>query len=170
MSDTAVWIRTEPVPGGDYIAILEVDGFGGTILDRTTALRYAYGLLQAAATAEYEALVVAQMLEKEVGTTDVAEFIAALRQHRPASVSLPPLTFVPGVSQSTREGFLRVDIDGQQAGQWSLEEARDNALGLLEAHAVAILDSAYYRTLTEVVGVKPDVARAAITDLARLRT
>lgn len=168
--DSCVWIRTEPDLDGTYRPVLEIDDDTSYPLTADSAAIYANEILRAAAIAEYEAAVVAQMTKVSGGdATTAAQVVGDLRGDRPDTTPLTPLRLIPGVSAFTGEAFLIVEIRGQQVGQWTTAAAREHALFALEAVHVADLDSAYLRWLRSGPAVDEPRARAVVEDLANFR-
>ena len=170
--DDTVWIRTAPAPDGStYVVTLEIGQDIAVILDHDRALAYAYEVLRAVVTAEYDAAVIAQLKDKGIPEATAVEVVRILRLDRPPpdDTATAPLMIFPGVSRQTRKPFLRIDIDDKQAGEWTLEDARSNALAVLEAHAIADLDSAYYRAMTNLVQVPPEIGRTMVGELVNYK-
>lgn len=169
--ETSVRITTEPsLDGSCYVVSIAAGDDVAVVMDRDRALAYAYELLRAVASAEYDAAVMAQLAALS-GETSAIGMVAGLRADRPPldAAATAPFVFQPGVSRRDRRGFLTIRLDGEPLGQWALPDARAHALAVLEAHVVADLDAAYHRTLTGVIGVDGPVARAVVNGLAEHR-
>jgi hypothetical protein len=97
--------------------------------------------------------------------------VRTLRADRPPldDRATEPFVFEPGVSRRSSKGFLQIVLGGQTLGQWELADAREHVLTILEAYAVADLDSAYQRALVGVIGIEPGRAQAVIEDLVNFR-
>lgn len=169
MSD-CIWIRTDPGIDGVYRVELEFDEDNSYGLTEASALVYAMEILRAVAYAEYDAAVLAQMQKVTDGNTELGvQILADLREDRPETSSVTPLRLIPGVSAFTGEAFLRIEVAGKSVGQWSSDDARGHAAGVLESVIVAELDSAYLRMLRSLVGLAEGPARGAVADLANYR-
>lgn len=172
MSDGAtVWIKTEPtVDGKAYVVTLEASDDTAVTLDPQRALRYAWGVLDAAHRAVYDAAVNRQL----AALTDknaAAQMINDMRQDRPPldADATAPLAFEPGVSVFTGEPFLVVMVNGERQGQWTYGDAREHAMAVLETVVVADLDSGYYRALIGAVGLDEGRARQVVEDIGNHR-
>lgn len=170
MSDS-VWIKTEPTfDGSAYVVTLEASDDVAVTLDPDRALRYAWGVLDAAHRAAYDAAVMRQ-LGSLTSQEAAGQIVKELRDDRPSldSQVTKPMSFEPGVSVFTGEPFLVVIINGKRVGQWSFDDAREHALAVLENVAVADLDGAYYRALVGSVGLDEPRARNVVADIANHR-
>lgn len=170
--ESAVWVNSAPtVDGSAYVVTLEADDDTAITFDRDRAATYALGVLDAAHRAAYDAAVFRQMTVKlGMGQADAAHVVVDLRQDRPPLASEPaaPLELDPGVNDEGRP-FLGVLVNGKRVGQWTVEDARQHALHVLESVVVADLDAGYYRALTGLVGVDDTRARQAVADIAEHR-
>lgn len=170
--EDAVWIKSEPDDDGTYHVYLELGPDDVIPIDSAAAYGWAREVLSAVAQAEYDAAVLAQAVALGLGDDAAAELVIDLRadraEHVPVSL-IPGLALIPGVSQATRKGFLRLERHGKAYGQWEPDDARRHALGIIEAFEVSILDSAYLRLLQHRIGAPPDTARAAVGALAKYR-
>lgn len=168
--ETSVWIRTAPDIDGTYRPVLEIDDDTSYPLTAKSAVVYANEILHAAAIADYEAAVLAQMTKvSNVEATIAAQVIGELRADRPDTKPLTPLRLIPGVSAFTGEAFLTVEIKGRVVGQWTPAAAREHARFALEAVHVANLDSAYLRWLRSGPNIEEHRARVIVEDLANFR-
>jgi hypothetical protein len=163
-----VWIRTAPDADGVYRPVLEVDADTAYNLTEDSACKYAMYVLRAVAVAEHDAAVFRQLKEITGSEDAAAQLIRDLREERPPLVPLLPLVLVPGVSALTKEAFLDIEIHGSKEGQWTMADAREHALTVLEMVCVADLDGAYLRIL-KTIGIEDDRARAVIGDLGNWR-
>jgi len=162
-----VWIRTVPDMEGIYRPVVELDDDTSHPIDDVTAVAYARAILVAVAYAEYDAAVIRQMTT--VCNQEAAvDLVRRMRGDRPLLVWPAPLELEPGVSARTGEAFLAVSLHGLRVGQWDMAQAREHALGVLEAVEVAPLDSAYLRAL-RAIDVEEGRARVVVDDLARYR-
>lgn len=177
--ENEVWIFTEPtIDDSGYMVTINAGKDKATTLDPDAALRYAQHLLWVCSRAEYDSLVAKQLYEAIKGNPMEGEppersaiyMVNELRKDRPDlddSVTFP-LTFSAGVNRRW-EPFIKVDVEGQEQGQWDLPAARRHALGVLEAVHVADLDAGYKRLLTGVIGIEPGRAANMIDHLSELR-
>jgi hypothetical protein len=168
----AVWVKTEPtVDGSAYVVTIEASDDVAVTLDPDRALRYAWGVLDAAHRAAYDAAVFKQLTKLGIEVPAAAMVVDQLRSDRPPldAEATKPLGFDPGVSQSTEEAFLAILIGGERVGQWNVEDARGHALAVLESVAVADLDGGYYRALIGSVGLDENRARQVVEDVGSHR-
>ena len=167
-----VWINTEPsVDGAGYVVTLSASDDVAVTLTPDRALRHAVGVLRAAHRAAYDAAVVRQLTRKvNVEMEAAAQVLKDLREDRPPldSADTEPLSFEPGVNKDL-EPFLIISVNGKPAGQWSAEAAEEHAMFVLSSVVVADLDSAYYRTLTGLVGLEEPRARNIVEDIGNWR-
>lgn len=163
-----VWIRTAPTPGGTYRVTLEIDDDTAQVLGRGWAQIYASAILAAVARAEYDAAVIRQMTAV-AGQTAAVALVAQMRADRPPITWPTPLTLDPGVSAATGAAFLHILIKGEIVGQWTIPDAREHALAVLEAVEVADLDGAYLRALRSSCGVDEHQARVVVDGMAEHR-
>lgn len=160
-------------PDGGYGVSVE---FGEDLtrpLDRDSGWRYAQAVMTAAQRAAYDAAVVRQLrgvADEGMPVDGAAKFVAELRGGRPPlpGEDTAPLRLEPGVSAFTGEPFLMVFIDGEAVGQWSVDDAQQHALHVLECLAAVDLDAQYHAFLRRV-GMPEHVARSTVGDLMRWR-
>jgi hypothetical protein len=167
----AVWVKTEPtVDGSAYVVTLEASDDVAVTLDPERALRYAWGVLDAAHRAAYDAAIVKQLTAIGVEVQAAAVVVNDVRVDRPPldSASTEPMDFEPGVAAGG-EPFLVVLINGERVGQWTVQDARGHALAILESVVVADLDGGYYRALIGGVGLDENRARQVVQDVGEHR-
>lgn len=164
------WIRTEPtIDGSAFVVTLSISEDYAVTLTPARANAYAGTLLAAAADAEYDAAILAQMTGKLALTDETAgQLIVDLRKERTSRIAAG-LTFVPGVSQRERHPFIRIEKDGEGLGQLEVPAARRHALHVLEAVPVADLDAAYLKILRGMVGLDEPRAREVVQDIINHR-
>lgn len=170
--DQGVMVRTDVAADGTYVVNIEFGPDHALPVDPQRAYRYAATVMAAAARAEYDAAVIAQLTHKlELPREEAAKVVAEMRDDRPPldTDATAPLALEPGVSAFTGSGFLAVVIAGKHVGQWTPGDARHHAQGVLEAVEVADLDATYHRYLAGSIGIDSDRARAVIDDLASWR-
>ncbi|NUS02089.1 MAG: hypothetical protein HOV97_05940 [Nonomuraea sp.] len=166
----AIMIRTEPTPDGlGWMVTMEITEDHSIALDRDKAIECAWAILGAAAYAEYDASVLAQMTQR-VSREAAMQLVIDLRADRPDLNwdAMKPLSVRPGVSVAGRP-FLTLLQDEEPVGEWDLELARKHAMVILEAMIVADLDGAYLRCLKGVVGLSDETARVVVGDLQDFR-
>lgn len=169
--ESVVWIKTEPsLDGTTYTVTIEADADRAIVLTPDTALAYASAVLGAAARAEYDAAVYRQLCAFDLEVEAVAQMITDLRRDRPPldTAATKPLALEPGVN-AKGEPFLVVLVEEDRVGQWSVPAAREHALIVLEAVAVADLDAGYLQALRGLIGLDEDRARAVVGDLGNHR-
>jgi hypothetical protein len=167
-----IQISSEVTPEGAYVVAVHPTPDLSVALDRERALRYGISVLTAAHYADYEAALWAQMRAAGVGVDAVFEAVSALRAQRRAldHEATAPLSFDPIISAKTRQGVVKVLLNGEQIGQLDSTDAAEHAHIVLAAVASAELDGLYYQWLRETAQVKERTARGAVTDLARHQT
>jgi hypothetical protein len=168
----SVWVLSDLAADGTYVTTVQAGPDHARVLDRSEALAYAGAVLEAAARAEHDAAVLAQLhnflgLPVEAAAGSVAD----LRAERPPidPAALAPIGLVPGVSASTKLPFLILEVDGAPVGQWTVTDARRHAEAVLEVSAAADLDAAYFRWLVGAVALDAGRARNVVSDLASHR-
>lgn len=165
---SVISILTQPDIDGTYRVTLEIDADTSYNLDRCTAQTHATAILAAVARAEHDAAVIRQMRKVGTGREAAVELITTIRADRPAIDWPAPLQLTPGVSSKTGDPFLHVTIKRKAIGQWTMDDARNHAMSVLEAVEVADLDGAYLRALM-TIGVDEPRARATVGNLADFR-
>ncbi len=173
MSDDGVWIKSEPsLDGSTYMVTVEASDDLARVLTPDDALQYAWGVLAAAQRADYDAAIIKQLRKLDLPLDAVGQMIADLRNDRPAldPAHTQPLRLQSGVNQKY-EPFLLLYIGGAEepAGQWTVHDARQHALTVLEVVSAAELDSAYYRALVGQVGIDGPRARNVVEDISNFR-
>jgi hypothetical protein len=137
------------------------------------AIGWARDVLDAAHAAAYDAAVFHQLHKViDMPLELVGVVITDLRADRPGRRTLdvlPQVDLVPGVSSRTGEPFLHLRWHGEVVGQWTVADARQHALHLLETVQVADLDSAYLRMLMDHVDLDLSRASQVVHDLSKHR-
>lgn len=170
MSDTegSVWIRTVPTKPGSYGIVLDLDDDHAQHLTPNQAHAHALAVLRSVQITEHDAKVYGQ-LAALTDTATAAGLVLALREDRaPLSdrdQSTLPFHLEPGITIQGKP-FLRFLVAGKAIGQWSLDQAREHAIGVLEAVVAAQLDTAYHRALVDSVGLDAPAAERAVDALA----
>jgi hypothetical protein len=166
--DGFVWVKTErTLDETGWMVTVEIDGDNAIALTENEAPQYVYGVLDAAARAEYDAAVLAQIGAK-VDREHAMRLIVDLRRERPPLRATRLLDLLPGVSVKG-EPFIGIEVNGKQVGQWDVADARLHAMHVMEAVVTADLDAGYLRALKGIVGLDDSTAHAAVADLANWR-
>lgn len=173
--DVAFWIYTNPTDKGFRVGIKAAGGHDITITP-AQARDHAEAVLLVAARAEYDAAVFCQMYDLVENLDAVGQIVLDLRRDRPEidQQRTFPLVLTPGVAQDGAgeyRPFIAISIDGveEQVSQWTPDEARAHAVGLIETITAADLDQDYLRVLTGLVGIERARALNVIGDLQRWR-
>lgn len=169
--DAAVWVESAVTLDGTYVVEVHSSGDWSTILDRDRALAYAATAHDAAARAEYDAAVVAQLTSIGVEMEHAAGLLTDLRNDRPEldDKTTAPLRFVPGVSPALKP-FVHVYLhETEPMAQWSPAALRSHARNVLDVLATVDLDAAYRRALVSLVGLDDGRARAVVATLGEHR-
>ncbi|RFU83590.1 hypothetical protein DY218_27160 [Streptomyces triticagri] len=167
----SVWVESDVTSDGVYVVAVRYGMDCVRSLNRSEAYDHAGAVLAAAQRAEHDCAVARQLMKiTGLALDEVALMIRELRADRPPldAAALAPLWLEPGINQETRP-FLVLHADGQQVGQWTVGDARQHALYVLEALEAADLDAAYLRYLVGKIGIDDNRARQAIGDLANYR-
>lgn len=169
--ENGIWIRSAPsVDGSTYVVELSFNQDRSIVLDPTSAHEYASAVLTTVQYAEYDGAIIKQMLSRDLEMENAIQLIADMRKDRPEVdfTKYAPFSLAPGVNG---EGisFIVVKLDGEVAGQWTLEDARDHARTILEAVIAADLDTLYFKVLRNLVNLEEEVARNVVDDLVRFR-
>ncbi|MFG1873369.1 hypothetical protein ACGFIV_00850 [Sphaerisporangium sp. NPDC049003] len=164
----AVWIQSDLLPGGTYVATLHADDDNSRVLDRDTALRYAAAVHQAATQAEHDAAVVAQLRASGLSREEAALTLVDLRADRaPLDPQVTaPLVFKPCVSANRGVGYLELSVGDRPLGQWDADAAHAHAGHVMAVVAAVDLDAAYRRFLIGTVGLDATHAEDIVGDLA----
>lgn len=160
-----LWVRSDVLPTGAYGVSINVGEDRAWTLTPERAVAYAVTCVRRATEAEHDTAVLSLLqsvgVDKKGAQTLLTEDLWPDRfvDH----VTTEPLRFHSGVSRRRRTGelvaTLRMDLDGQPAGELTTADLRDHALGVLKVVAAVDLDAALMRCLTVTVGT--DHARAA---------
>lgn len=167
-----VWIKTDMTPDQTgYVVTIEATDDVARILSPTEVMRYAAGIMAAVSRAEYDAAILRQMMVKLGLDKDTAvQIISDLRADRvpldPSATA--PMQFVPSVTKDLKP-FLVVSCQDRPLGQWEISGAREHVLAVLEAVAVADLDSGYLQTLVGMVGIDRGRAMQIVEDVGNHR-
>lgn len=166
----SVWVISDVAPDGTYVVGIQAGADTARMLNRDEAITYATTVMAAAARAEHDAAVIAQLGTLGIGIQDAAELVADLRADRPPldPAATAPFGFEPIVA-AKREPAILLSLNGERVGQWTTSDAKGHAAHVLEVVAGVDLDAAYRRLLVGVVGLDDRTARAVVGDLGRHR-
>lgn len=164
----SIWVQSDLLPDGTYVAAIHYDDDRSRVLDRDAALRYVATVHDAATRAEHDAAVVAQMTKLGLPRATAAQALYDLRNDRPPldDAAIAPLRLKPCVSAQHGVGYMEVLVGARLMGQWDPDDARDHAANVLTVLAAVDLDAAYRRYLMATVGVDAARAQAVVGDLA----
>lgn len=170
-----VWVRTV-VDGKRYVVLLEASEGTTRKLTPQMALGYAGALYAAVARAQHMAAIMRQMTEKlGLSREDARETVLALHDDLPpiGRSATMPMFFHPAVGIEDGK-TVPVVVTGlvkenKARGYWTIEQAKEHALAVLDAVEAANLDSAYYQMLRGKVDLDENRARHAVADLANYR-
>jgi hypothetical protein len=160
-----IWIRTEPDLTGTYRLKIEINDDRGQFLTADEARAYGEYVLAQTVLADYDSMVFRQLTAGSKDPRAAADVIQDLRKDRVPARSPLSLALRPGVNMQGKP-FMTVVIDGKDVGQWSIPDAREHALRILEGVQRADLDEQYRRTLVSLVGLDDATARRAVEGLA----
>jgi hypothetical protein len=162
-------VQSDRLPDGTYVAAIHYDADRSRVITEADALRYVLTVHEAAARAEHDAAVVAQLTSLGLDMPTVGQALAELRDaRRPLDdAATAPLRLVPGVSADRGVGFLDIHIDDRHVGQWDPSDARDHAGDVLAVLAVVDLDTAYRRYLSETISLDQAQAENVVAALAK---
>jgi hypothetical protein len=166
----AIWVISDVAPDGTYIATVQISDDIAIALDHAAGVRYATTVLAVAARAQFDAAAYAQMTKgATVEPATAKHTIADLRGDRPSldAAATAPFDLRPGVN-AAGEPFIGLWLPGKQLGQWSVADARQHAVDVLEVLEGAALDDAYYQLLL-TTGLAERKARYMVADLANWR-
>ena len=171
MTTNGIVVRSDVAPDGTYVVAIEVGPDESWMLDRHQIRAHGIAVLEAAARAEYDAAVFAQLSTLSVDQRAIGQVLTDLRAERPPldTAATAPLELEPGVSHRDHRGFLTLKLHGDPLGQWELDDARRHALACLEVQAAVDLDAIYRTTLVGIVGLDDARARAVVGALAEHR-
>lgn len=172
--EKGLWIITEPtIEGNAFAVVVKVDG-RGYALTTDDAFRHARQIFTALAYAEYDAAVLHQMHDR-LGEDQTKMLLHDIQQDRaPYEVkATPPFSYLPAVGTDRKtgktSGVIALEVSGTHWGVMTGEQAREHAIGLIQATSAAELDAAYLRTLRGVVGLDEGRARTVVAELAEHR-
>lgn len=165
-----IWVRTELDPiKNSYVVTIDYGTDHSLGIDPSNVVQHVSAVYAAAHRAEYDAAVVRQ-LDNLVGREHAAQLITDMRSDRPPidQSALAPLELLPGVNQAG-DPFIAIMLAGKPVGQWTVSDALEHAEAVSSAVHVADLDTIYYRTLVNLVGLDAARASRAVADLINHR-
>lgn len=165
-----IWVRSDVRPDGSYGVTIDFTQDDSITLTDEKAIEYAMAILMTAHIAAYEAAIFAQFRAAGIREIVVVQFIAeSFRPTRNIPDTGTPLALIPGISQKTKEPFLKVMLHGKEAGQWDYADAISHARAVFDVTVVSGLDQKFYNTLAETLEMSEDKARAMVGGIARFR-
>lgn len=168
-----LWVQSDVAPDGTYVVGFHHGDDRAWILTRDQAIEHAVAVFAEAERAEHDAATV-ELLHTQLGMpleTAVAFLVHDIRPDRPPVDQPGPFTVGAGVSRSGGlHGFLRLLLDGEAFGQWTIDDAHRHAGGVLQTVAAVDNDATLYRTLIGVIGLDEDRARAVVADIRNHRS
>jgi len=169
----SIWVKADVDLAGNYRLVVEYNADTAETFDQPRATAYATEVFTAAAYAEYDAAVMAQMTKKlGLPMEAVAEVIRGLRADRPPlnQAALGLLRMEPGIAARNMKPFLKCSLTCHpMEWQWDPADANQHAGYVVQCYPVANLDSAYRRYLVGVIGIDQNRAMHAVEDLANWR-
>jgi hypothetical protein len=166
-----IWVSSEMTGDGEYAVTITFTADLAVSLPTSKALSYARAVIELAQRAEYDAAILAQLIDKGgLPLRTAAEYIAdSVRPFRGPISTGTQLSLLPGISSDTMRPFLSIELDGNWIGQWTVADALDHGYAVLDTIAITGLDSGYYKSLVERLGVDENRARAIVTSIADFR-
>lgn len=164
--DEGLWVRSEVMPDGSYGVAVNVGADTSWSLNRPQAISYATTCYERATEAEHDAAVFRLFTEKlNMPERAVAQMLVKeIRPDRPTDhTATKPLEFTVAIG---RQGpFIKMALDGKEAGEMTTSDLRDHAAGVLNTLSAADLDANLYRVLSKTVGLDDNLARTVVGDL-----
>lgn len=141
----SLWVVSDVSPDGTYVLTIQTGDDIAVTLDRARALAYATTVMDAAARADYDAAVIAQLVARGISIKGAAELVADMRDDRPPldPAVTEPFHFNPIVTAASREPAILLTLHGETVGQISTADAKGHAAHVLEVLAGVDLDAAY---------------------------
>lgn len=166
-----LWVQSDVMPDGTYVIGLHYGPDRAWTFTRTQAVNHAIAVFAQIERAEHDAAVIALLhtklgLDLEVAATFVAKDI---RVDRPPIEDPSPIRLAPGVSHRNLAPFLLLELDGAPIGQWTLDDARQHAVYVLQTVEAVESDARLYRALVGLVDLDEERSRAIVGDVAHHR-
>lgn len=160
---TALWVRSDVGPNGDYIVGFSHGPDSAWSLGERAAREHAIRVAQAATTADHDSALVTFLTTVGTDASAIADVLRHIRVQRglPGRAWPGPLYLAPAVRMDGKP-FLDIYLHGTRIGQWAPSEARSHALGVLDAVAGAHLDSRLLKVLTRTLEIDEMRARAVV--------
>lgn len=169
--DDSLWVQSGVAASGAYVVEFHVTD-RAWVRTPEEATRHALAVLRQAEIAAHDAAVIRQLVTLGIDLQMAATVVANdLRPDRPEvdPSDTAPLGVAPGVAGEDTRPFLIISLDGERMGQWTVTDARQHALSVLEIITVADLDAAYKRVLMGQIRLEDWRAAAVVDDLATYR-
>lgn len=161
----AIWLVSNLDPDGVYRAVLELDADTAIHLTRELAVLWAEYVLIQVVRAEHDGMIWRQLTATGVTEESRAMLLLDLRKDRAEPESPIRMRIQPGLMKDGT-GFLKLLLDGTTiSGEWSLDDARRHAAGVIEQVHATDLDQAYRPALIGLVGMDPVAAGRAVMGL-----
>lgn len=169
-----VWTKSAVSPLGVYTCQIDYNHDVSRNLTRGDLDAYCAAMELAVAQAEHDAAVLWQLQHggPKLPAGHAGSVVTELREKRPTfdQAAVRPLIVRPSVGHATGLPFLHIRLAGtKQTWQWGPDDAQRHINGLRMTFAAAALDNAYFRYLTEVLGLPGDRARQLVTELNKCR-
>lgn len=166
-----LWVSADPMPGGSYHIVMNLDADKAWPLSREKARLHAMTALAIAEEASYEQAMFAQATETLDCTADDALSMIAEFRHNALHLdhgATAPIRYIGGLNMDGK-AFIHIQYEGEPVGQISVNALRRHALAMLQIRVVSDLDTVYRRLLNTTVGVNDDQATRAVNGLATHR-
>ena len=147
-----VFVDTRMTPAGTYTRVVSVNGRERE-MSREEAIEHALAVAEVAARSRHDAAVLRQYTENVgMDLESSAHVVSGLRQQRKevAPQALLPLELEP-VLTTTGEALVRICLDGEELGVWTVRTALSHALACLAVAFEAPLHDAVARHVQEYV-------------------
>jgi hypothetical protein len=167
--ELSVWLRSERSPTGEYIVTMSVGEDYAIELSIELALGYAMEVLHSVQLAEYARAMTVQMKELLPSAEAIAQLVRDVLVDIAPATAVTDLSMAPAVNRANGEPLIQVTFRDETLGIWSLQQARDHALFVLEATLAVRMDNTYSKVLTEVVGLDTSTASAVVEDVGQYR-
>lgn len=168
--DRSTWVVVDRDPlDGHYFPAIVAQGRTWALAD---AARYATALLDVVEDACHDAAIVRLMMERLQQPQHYAVwFIEELRKDRAPydDEATAPLRFRPFIGYKSLLPWVTLELDGENLGRWTPDDARGHAAHALAAPRAAELDAAIVRQLRAGFELTEKGAAAMVNDLMEHR-